>query len=271
MTQIHTFTPQTQHGQGSLFGRLIALLYGVVSYLIFFITFLYAIGFVEDLVVPQTIDAGPVTPWPQALVINLVLLSIFAIQHSVMARPAFKRWWTRFVPHAVERTTYVLLASLALAALFAHWRPILAPVWTITNPAGVLAMQVIFWLGWFLVLLSTFLINHFELFGLRQVWLQLMGKPYQPLPFRTPALYRYVRHPLYVGWLLTFWAAPIMTVAHLVFALTSSAYILIAIRLEERDLIAVHPQYQDYRRRVPMLLPFTTKRLRQDTHLALRG
>jgi len=257
MTQTQAFTPQTQRSQSSLFGRLVALLYGVISYLIFFITFLYAIGFVEDLVVPQTIDTGPIAPWPQALVINLVLMSVFAIQHSVMARPAFKRWWTQFVPASVERTTYVLAASLALALLLWQWRPMPAAVWHIADTNIALAVTVLSFVGWFIVLTSTFLINHFELFGLHQVANNFAGRPMPAVRFRTPLFYHFVRHPIYLGFIMAFWAAPTMTAGHLLFAAVTTAYILVGIQLEERDLIDIFgEQYRAYKQRVSMLVPW---------------
>jgi protein-S-isoprenylcysteine O-methyltransferase Ste14 len=191
-----------------------------------------------------------------ALLINLGLLGLFAVQHSVMARPAFKRWWTRIIPGAAERSTYVLFSSLALVALFWWWQPMGGIVWDIQATAGINTMYLLYAAGWLLLLYVTFLIDHFDLFGLRQVWLYLRRKPYTPVPFVTPWLYRQVRHPLYVGWLMIFWATPVMTLAHLVFAIMTTAYILVAIQLEERDLVAEHPEYADYRRRVPMLLPF---------------
>jgi methanethiol S-methyltransferase len=240
--------------------RLTIFVYGVLCYLIFFATFLYAIGFIGNFGVPKSIDSAPTAPLLTALLTNVVLLGIFAVQHSVMARPAFKRWWTRIVPEAVERSTYVLLSSLALIALFAFWQPIGGVVWNVESPAGRAALYAAFAFGWALVLVSTFLINHFDLFGLRQVWLELVGKPYRPLPFKTPLLYRYVRHPLYVGWFFAFWATPTMTVAHLVFAIATTAYILIAIQFEERDLVKAHPEYADYRRHVPMLVPFMKRK-----------
>jgi protein-S-isoprenylcysteine O-methyltransferase Ste14 len=223
--------------------------------LVFFATFLYAIGFIGNLVVPVTIDGEPVRPLWQALAIDLALLSLFAVQHSVMARPAFKRRWTRIVPSEAERSTYVLFSSLCLIALFAFWQPLGGVVWSVQNPIGQAVLHGLSGLGWALVLVSTFLINHFDLFGLRQVWLQLVGKPYTELRFGTPVLYRYVRHPLYVGWFFAFWATPYMTVTHLMFALVTAGYILVAIQLEERDLAAAHPEYEEYRRRVPMLIP----------------
>lgn len=241
--------------QASILNRVLVFAYGLASYSIFFVTFLYAIGFVGNLVVPKSIDSAATTPLSQALLINLGLLALFAVQHSVMARPAFKRWWTRIVPQPAERSTYVLFSSLALITLFAFWQPMGGTVWNVTNPIGRMALYVVFAFGWLLVLFSTYLINHFDLFGLRQVWLHLRGREYTALVFKTPILYKFVRHPLYLGFLFAFWATPTMTVAHLVFALMTTAYILVAIQLEERDLIAEHPQYADYKRRVPMLVP----------------
>lgn len=246
-------------------GGIASVLYGVVVYCLFFVTFLYAIGFTGNLLVPKTIDSGNAGPLVPALVIDTLLLGLFAIQHSVMARPAFKRWWTRFVPHAVERTTYVLLASLVLVLLFWQWRPIPAPVWSVTNPAGVLAIQVVFWLGYGLVLLSTFLLNHFELFGLRQVWARLSGRELPAPQFRTPFLYKRTRHPLYLGFLLAFWAAPTMTAGHLLFAVATTGYILIGIWLEERDLVDLFgDQYRRYREQVSMLIPLPGRKARPE-------
>jgi protein-S-isoprenylcysteine O-methyltransferase Ste14 len=235
--------------------RLGIFAYGLVCYAIFFITFLYAIGFLGNFLVPKSIDSVRQVPFGEALVINLGLLMLFALQHSVMARPAFKRWWTRIVPEAAERSTYVLFSSLAMIVLFVLWQPMGGVIWHVGSPLGRTLLYIAFGFGWALLLFSTFLINHFDLFGLRQVWLALLNKPYTHLRFGTPLLYRHVRHPLYVGWLFTFWAAPTMTVAHLVFALATTAYILIAIQFEERDLMAMHPEYVEYRRRVPMLIP----------------
>lgn len=240
--------------------RFLIFLYGVVSYAIFFATFLYAIGFVGNIVVPKSMDSAREASFAVALLTNLALLGVFAIQHSVMARPAFKRWWTRIIPEPAERSTYTLLSSVALIALFAFWQPIGGVVWNVTSPAGQAVLYTLFAFGWLLVLVSTFLINHFDLFGLRQVWLHLIGKPYTTLPFKTPVLYKYVRHPLYVGWFFAFWATPTMTVTHLVFALATTAYILIAIQLEERDLETAHPEYRAYRRQVPMLIPFLKRK-----------
>jgi protein-S-isoprenylcysteine O-methyltransferase Ste14 len=235
--------------------RIASFVYGVVCYVVFFATFLYAIGFVGNLVVPKAMDSPANASLPVALAINLGLLALFAVQHSVMARPAFKRAWTRIVPPVVERSTYVLMSSLALICLFAFWQPLGGVVWDVQNPVLRGVLHAGFAFGWGLVLTSTFMINHFDLFGLRQVWLHLRGRPYSPLPFRTPLPYKIVRHPLYVGWFFAFWATPTMTVTHLVFALATAGYILIAIQLEERDLVAAHPEYAAYRRRVPMLVP----------------
>lgn len=240
-----------------MFKRITYFSYGVVCYALFFVTFLYAIGWVGNLFVPTSVDAPRAAgqALEDALVINILLLTLFAVQHSVMARPAFKRAWTRIVPKPLERSTYVLFSSAALIALFYWWQPLGGVIWQVENPIGASLLLSGFLLGWLVVLVSTFLINHFDLFGLRQVWLYLLGKPYQPLAFKTPWLYKYVRHPLYVGWLLAFWCTPTMTAAHLLFAVMTTAYILVAIRLEERDLIKAHVEYEDYRRQVPMLVP----------------
>jgi len=235
--------------------RSAAFAYGIACYAVFFATFLYAIGFVGNLVVPKSMDSGREGPLGSALLVNLALLGLFAVQHSVMARPAFKRAWQRLVPEPVERSTYVLASSLALLLLFWQWRPIGGMVWSVRGPLATVA-HIVGAAGWLTVLGSTFLLNHFDLFGLRQVWLHLRGKPYTPIVFRAPGPYRFVRHPLYVGWLLAFWATPTMTAAHLVFALATTGYILGAIQLEERDLLAAHGEsYRRYRDAVPMLVP----------------
>ena len=242
----------------------LAVLYGFFSYVIFLATFLYAIGFVGNLAVPKAIDSGAQAPMAEALTVNLLLLGLFAIQHSVMARPAFKRWWTRLVPPAVERSTYVLLASLTLALLFWQWRPLPMPLWTVENRVGVLALHAVFWLGWGVLLVSTFLINHFELFGLRQVVARLRNRALPEPTFDTPLFYRHVRHPIYLGFLLSFWATPSMTVGHLLFCLATTGYILIGIQLEERDLIAQFGgRYRAYREQVGMLLPWVRRKGQQ--------
>jgi protein-S-isoprenylcysteine O-methyltransferase Ste14 len=237
--------------------RSTIFIYGLVSYAVFFATFLYALGFVGDFLVPRTIDGAPQVDLTTALLIDLGLLLLFAVQHSVMARPAFKRWLTRFVPEPAERSTYVLASSLALIALFALWQPLGGSIWEIADPTWRGVTYGLFGFGWGLVLISTFLINHFDLFGLRQVWLQLRGKPYTQLRFGTPGPYKLIRHPLYLGWFFAFWATPVMTATHLLFALATTGYILIAIQLEERDLIAsLGDDYRRYRERVPMIIPF---------------
>jgi len=237
--------------------RLIAFLYGLVSYAIFFVTFLYAIGFVSGLVVPKTIDSGMTVSMTEALIVNLLLMSLFAIQHSVMARRQFKQWWTQFVPKSVERSTYVLLASLALVLLFWQWRPIPAVVWQITDPQVAMAITALSFLGWLIVLTSTFLINHFELFGLHQVANNLAGREMPAPRFRTPLYYKFVRHPIYLGFIIAFWAAPTMTAGHLLFAAVTTAYIFVGIWLEERDLVDLFgDDYRRYRDRVSMLLPW---------------
>lgn len=243
-------------------GGFFALLYGIVAYAAFLATFLYAIAFVGNIHVPKTIDSGPAAgSLNEALIVNVVLLGIFAVQHSVMARPGFKAVWTRIVPQSVERSTYVLFATAALALLLWQWRPLPEIVWQVENPIAVGAIQALFWLGWAVLLFSTFLINHFELFGLRQVCARLLGRRIPDPVFRTPSLYRYVRHPLYLGFVIAFWAAPTMSVGHLLFTLATTGYILIGIFLEERDLVAVFgDQYRRYRAQVSMLIPFLGRR-----------
>lgn len=232
------------------------LAYSLVCYLVFLAVFLYAVGFIGGFLTPTTLDGPPVRPLAEAMAIDLALLLAFSLQHSGMARPAFKRWWTRIVPEAAERSTYVLVSSLALAAFFVFWQPIGGVLWRVPDGVAKTAVIGLYLGGCALLLYSTFLIDHFDLFGLRQGWAALTGRPNPASQFHTPTLYKVVRHPLYVGWLIIFWAAPVMTSAHLLFAVGSTVYILIAIRWEERDLVDVFGQtYVDYRRTTPMLIP----------------
>jgi protein-S-isoprenylcysteine O-methyltransferase Ste14 len=238
-------------------GRFIAFLYGLASYVAFFGTILYAIGFVSGLLVPKTIDTGTVVPIAEAVIVNLLLMSVFAIQHSVMARKQFKRWWTQFVPASVERSTYVLFSSLALMLLFWQWRPMPAVVWQIAEPQVAAAVTGLSLFGWLIVFTSTFLINHFELFGLQQVANNLAGRSTPAPRFRTPLYYRFVRHPIYLGFIIAFWAAPTMTAGHLLFAAVTTLYILLGITLEERDLVDLFgDEYRQYKQRVSMLIPW---------------
>ena len=235
--------------------RYTIFLYGTLSYVAGLATFLYLAGFIGNFAVPKSMDSPPDGPWQTALLIDLGLVSLFALQHSIMARPAFKRLLTRIVPAPAERSTYVLASCLAMLLLFWQWRPVGGTIWEVQNDIGASLLYAAYAFGWALVLLATFLINHFDLFGLRQIWRNLQGRPQSALNFSTPLLYRMVRHPLYVGWITVFWSAPVMTVTHLFFALTLTFYIFVAIRLEERDLMAKHPEYIDYRRQVPMIVP----------------
>jgi methanethiol S-methyltransferase len=243
--------------ENSKMSRLIALVYGLLSYAFFFVTFLYALCFVENFVVPKAIDSGTAPPFTEAAIVNLVLMSLFAIQHSVMARRQFKQWWTRFVPKSVERSTYVLFATLALALLCWQWRPMPQVIWRVENPDLANVLVVFSLAGWLMVLTSTFLINHFELFGLHQVANNLTGRAMPAPRFRTPLFYQFVRHPIYLGFIIAFWAAPVMTVGHLLFAGVTTAYIIVGILLEERDLVDMFgDDYRRYRQRVSMLLPW---------------
>jgi len=236
--------------------RLFSLGFGVVCYAIFFVTFLYMIGFVGNVGVPKTIDSGDAAGFGLALLIDTALLLLFGLQHSVMARPRFKAWWTRFVPPAIERSTYVLVSSLVLVALFAWWQPIATPVWAVQNAIGSAALTALYFAGFGLVLYSTFLIDHFDLFGLRQVVLHFRDRDYSERNFKLPALYRLMRHPLYLGWITTFWATPVMSGGHVLFALVMTGYILVAIPMEERDLAKLHGEpYRRWRARTPAFVP----------------
>src|SRR6202165_1770058 len=254
MTQIQVTSPDLR---GNRMSKFIAFLYGLVAYFTFFATILYAIGFVSGLVVPKTIDTGPDSSATEALVVNLLLMSLFAVQHSLMARKQFKQWWTQYVPKPVERSTYVLLASLTLVLLFWQWRPMPEIVWRMDEPDIAVTITTLSLVGWVIVFTSTFLINHFELFGLHQVANNLTGREMPAPRFRTPLYYKFVRHPIYLGFIIAFWAAPTMTVGHLLFAAVTTAYIFVGILLEERDLIDLFgDEYRRYKDRVSMLVPW---------------
>jgi protein-S-isoprenylcysteine O-methyltransferase Ste14 len=258
MSQMQATSEEIRSTQPSSWaGRAVAFLYGVLAYAAFFVTILYAIGFIGGFLVPKTIDSGAAVSAAEAIIVNLLLMSLFAVQHSVMARKGFKQWWTRFVPKAVERSTYVLLASLVLLLLFWQWRPLPAVVWKVEDTQLAMIVTAVSHIGWVIVFASTFLINHFELFGLHQVANNLSGRPMPTPRFRVPLFYGFVRHPLYLGFIIAFWAAPVMTAGHLLFAAVTTAYILVAIQLEERDLVALFgDDYRRYQRRVSMLLPW---------------
>jgi methanethiol S-methyltransferase len=254
-----------------MMSRLVVFAYGVVAYGVFFVTYLYAAGFVGNLIVPKSLDSAPTAPLGTALLIDLGLLGLFAVQHSVMARPWFKRALLRVLPQAAERSTYVLASSLALILLFWQWSPLGGVIWEIENSIGRAVMYGAFGFGFLLVLYTTFLINHFDLFGLRQVWLYLIGRDYTSLNFVTPGPYRLIRHPLYLGWFFAFWATPTMTATHLLFAVMTTGYILVAIQLEERDLVAAHPEYAEYRRHVPMIIPLPKRAPKTVPAMIARG
>ena len=257
MSQTDMIDQDMRERRAGLLARSIAFLYGVFAYILFLGTILYAIGFVSNLVVPKTLETGTAGPLAEALIVNLVLMSIFALQHSVMARKPFKQWWTQFVPKAVERSTYVLLSNLALILLMWQWRPMPAVVWHIGDPQIAMAVTGVSLVGWVIVFTSTFLINHFELFGLHQVTTDLAGRTIPAPRFRTPLYYKFVRHPLYLGFIIAFWAAPTMTAGHLLFAAVTTAYIFVGILLEERDLIDLFgDDYRRYKERVSMLVPW---------------
>lgn len=242
-------------------GRILAFLYGVVAYSVFLIAFLYAIGFVGNMVVPKSIDSGVPGPFAKALLVNAVLLLLFAVQHSVMARRGFKSWWTKFVPRPIERSTYVLLASLILIVMYKFWIPMPEVVWDLSGTILGTILDILFWVGWVLVLLATFMINHFELFGLQQVFFHLRNKEIPGNKFTTRFLYQFVRHPIMLGFLIAFWSASTMTVGHLLFSVATTGYIIVGILLEERDLLHyLGDEYREYRRRVSMLIPMPQKK-----------
>jgi protein-S-isoprenylcysteine O-methyltransferase Ste14 len=248
------------------------LLYGLLAYIIFFATFCYAVGFVSAILVPKHIDSAPQSPLGYALMVNAALLTLFAIQHSVMARPAFKKWWTRIVPQPIERSTYVLLASLCLILLFKYWQPMGGVLWDFKAEPIKILLKTLCLFGFGIVLISTFLINHFDLFGLRQVWFYFIGEKYRALPFRTPFFYKYVRHPLYLGFMIAFWSTPTMTIAHLFFAVMTTAYMLTAIQFEENDLLKEFgARYKEYKQSAPMIIPFVkiSKKVNTDSPSAV--
>ncbi len=241
--------------------RILFFGYGTFCYLVFLGTFLYAVGFIGNFGVSKTLDGPATVPLAIGLAIDAGLLTLFALQHSLMARRWFKEWWTRIVPKPVERSTYVLFSSVALIVLFTFWQPLGGVVWSVEDPIGRIVLRGLFAFGWALILYSTFLINHFDLFGMRQVWRYLRGERDTAMQFVTPGPYRLVRHPLYVGWLFAFWMTPVMTFSHLLFSIATTAYILLAIQFEERDLVSEYGHaYEEYRQAVPMLVPSLRKR-----------
>lgn len=247
-------------------GRPVTFLYGLVCYVLFLFALLYAMGFVGDVAVPKSVDTGEESGLAESLVVNVLLLGLFAVQHTVMARPGFKRWWTKIVPVEAERSTFVLFASLALLLLYWQWRPLKAVIWSVENPAAGALLVALYWLGWFTVLFSTFIVDHFDLFGLRQVWYYLRGLEYHHIEFQTKSLYRYIRHPIMLGFIIAFWATPRMTAGHLLFTVVTTVYILIGIQFEEHDLKGFFGKdYEHYRRTVPMFIPFLRKRSAERT------
>lgn len=247
-------------GDSRMLKKSFTLAYGVACYLLFFVVFSYCILFIGNILVEPTLDSPGGGNLIQALLINAGLLGLFALQHSIMARPAFKRWFTKIVPQQIERSTYVLASTILLGAIVYFWQPIGGVIWQLTDPLAIAVVYGIFAIGWAILFLASFQLNHFDLFGLRQVWLYFRGKPYTHLPFKTPWLYRYMRHPLYVGLMIGLWAAPTMTIAHLVFAVLCTAYIFIGAKLEERDLEKALPEYQQYKKQVPMFMPSVVSR-----------
>jgi protein-S-isoprenylcysteine O-methyltransferase Ste14 len=240
--------------------KIIALLYGVIAYFAFFGTVLYTIGFVGNFIVPKSIDGEPQVPLIQALLINASLLLLFALQHSIMARPFFKKWWTNIIPEAMERSTFVLLSSLCLILMMWQWQPIGGVIWSVENEIAKTGLVVLYITGWAIVFISTFLINHFDLFGLRQTWFYIAGKKYEDIPFQVPLFYRFVRHPLYLRFLIAFWSTPVMTIAHLLFAVLTTGYVLTAIKFEENDMVkTLGENYKSYKTRVPKIIPFIKK------------
>lgn len=261
--------PAADRVHNQLMKRYLVVGYGAAAYLLFLGAFLYLVAFLGNFWVPRTVDHGLSSPIGEAVVVNLVLLGLFGVQHSVMARPGFKAWWTRLVPATIERSTYVVLSSAVLVLLYWQWRTMPAVIWEVTAPAGRLVLWTLFWLGWVIALAATFMVSHFDLFGLRQVYLAWRGKPYSHIGFHARMLYRMVRHPLMLGFVIAFWAAPTMTAGHLLFSIAMTGYILLAVHLEEHDLVqALGDQYRDYRHRVPMLVALGHRPRRHPTQPA---
>jgi protein-S-isoprenylcysteine O-methyltransferase Ste14 len=254
-----------------MFNRIAVFVYGVACYAVSLATFIYMAGFLGNFRIPASIDSSRQSPLALALLINFALIAVFAIQHSVMSRPWFKSAWTRIVPQPAERSTYLFFSCAAMLLLIWKWQPMGGVLWNVQSHAGRITLNILYAAGWVVVLAATFLIDHFDLFGLRQIWLNLVGTTYTSLKFRTPGMYRHVRHPLYLGWLLVFWSAPLMTSAHLFFAMVTSAYIFVAIQFEERDLVRAHREYAEYREHVPMIIPIGGSRHRVAADLAANG